>query len=66
VVTISVFLKWLGSTQSEALIKYVHTPLTEEREAYLKSEHKKVFEADLLYWETALNHYLATGGRLKR
>ncbi|MBL4658348.1 MAG: hypothetical protein JKX73_10130, partial [Flavobacteriales bacterium] len=50
----------------EAQIRYIHTPLTEEHEAYLQSEHEEVFKADMAYWELAMNHYLGTGERLAR
>lgn len=65
-VTISIVLNWLGSTQTEALIRYVHTPLTKEQEEYLTSEYEAVFNEDITYWEAALNHYLGTGKLLKK
>jgi len=66
VVTISIFLKWLGSSQTEAMIRYVHTPISEVRGNYLATEYAKEFNVEMAYWENALNHYLATGERLKR
>jgi len=66
VVTIAIYLKRFEGTRSEAIIRYIHTPLTKEREEYLASEHEEVFKADMLYWEMALNHYLKTGDLLKR
>ena len=65
-VTISIFLKWLGSVQTEALIRYVHTALSTEHDEYLNSEHVHVFKDDMDYWEKALNHYLKTGEKLKK
>ena len=65
-VTISIFMRPLDSTRAEALIRYVHTPLTEARETYLQTQHEGNFNADLNYWEAALNHYLATGTLLKK
>ena len=65
-VKIAIQLRGVDGDKTRARIEYTITPLTEERGSYLENDHEEHFQADLFYWEEALNYYLITGERLGR
>lgn len=51
-----------GTTAAD--ITYEYTPLSETGNTWIKKESGTVFNANMAYWEKAINHYLQTGQKL--
>lgn len=47
-----------------ANIMYEYTPLSESGNSWIEKESDAVFNANMTYWENAINHYLQTGQKL--
>lgn len=51
-----------GTTTAD--ITYEYTPLSETGNDWIEKESETVFNANMAYWEKAINHYLQTGTKL--
>lgn len=55
-----VFINNGGST-TPAAISYKYTSLSEPGNEWLIEKLDETFDPNMMYWEKAINHYLATG-----
>lgn len=53
-----------GTTTAD--IKYEYTALNEDANKWIEEEAVAAFNANMHYWENAINHYLVTGTKLMK
>ena len=66
VVKIDIRLKKFGAQQTKVFINYQYTALNEAQCEFINSGLEKSFLETMDWWETAINHYLKTGIKLKK
>lgn len=55
-----------GDRASEVHIRYTHTSLSEEGDAFLGAITEALFNDRMRFWEASMAHYLKTGSKLPR
>ncbi len=64
VVKINIKLTPKNSDKTNAHISYQYTALNEQQNEFVKYKLQESFTESMLWWETAINHYLKTGEKL--
>lgn len=66
VVRINIQLEAISEDQTKVHISYLYTGLNEKQNSYIRNQLANDFNSSMLWWETAINHYLQTGTMLKK
>ncbi len=64
VVKINIQLELRDDGYTNAFISYQYTALNENQNQFIDQELGQLFKSNMIWWEKALNHYLATGEKL--
>ena len=66
IVKININLDPIQKNVTKAIISYKYTGLNEVQNNFIRNELPRTFKSNMLYWESAINHYLNTGEKLKK
>lgn len=66
VVHIRILLKADHGGATRACIRYTYTGITEEGNSFVDSYTEEQFNSMMVWWERSINHFLATGKKLKQ
>ena len=66
VIKINICLEAISDNLSKSIITYQYTGLNEEQNQLIESSMETSFEESMIYWESAINHYLKTEKKLLR
>lgn len=65
IVKINIHLEEIDIKTTRANISYQYTALSPRQNEFTKNELDKSFDKSIRWWETSINHYLATGQMLR-
>jgi hypothetical protein len=63
---LKIAVETLAADRSRVDIAYTYTSIAEAGNAFLDSWREESFLAGVRFWERAMNHFLKTGGKLRR
>ena len=65
-IKINIEVSEIDNENCHSMIYYQYTSLCVEQDHFIQKELDENFQANMQYWEKAINHYLKTGEKLKK